>query len=216
MVLEGQPTYAEQRQRLIQRFEELRARWNDDREGPDAAAIESELARLAHAVEDITPGSALSRCLLASFVHPEPSGRCLLGSRGRKQAGCCYWRFCLPGVPEIPDPAAVEERVEDTVSAICEAIKDRQFRLLRAAARLGYTRRDNVSAITATSLGAGWGPDGHDRSHRCGDRAVGLNPVFAIIPGHIFIGYWRRDPSERPGWYPDRPVIGHPDQDDLV
>ncbi len=26
---------------------------------------------------------------------------------------------------------------------------------------------------------------------------------------------WRRDQSERPEWYPDRPVIGHPDQDDL-
>ena len=39
----------------------------------------------------------------------------------------------------------------------------------------------------------------------------GLYPVLVLVPGHIFVGYWRRDPDSgdgpRPQWYPDRPCI---------
>ncbi|MFW6773182.1 DUF4011 domain-containing protein [Nocardioides sp. CPCC 205120] len=40
---------------------------------------------------------------------------------------------------------------------------------------------------------------------------IGLLPVLVLVPGHIFIGYWRRDPAGNDGgtpeWYPGAPVV---------
>ncbi len=43
---------------------------------------------------------------------------------------------------------------------------------------------------------------------------VGLLPVLVLVPGHIFVGYWRRDPrvgvATKPEWYPDAPHFDDP------
>ena len=44
---------------------------------------------------------------------------------------------------------------------------------------------------------------------------VGLIPVLVLIPGHIFIGYWRLDPAKSgreggPDWYPRSPIVSDP------
>jgi stress response protein SCP2 len=42
---------------------------------------------------------------------------------------------------------------------------------------------------------------------------VGLHPVLMLIEGHIFVGYWRRDPAPSgpgPAWYPAKPVVTDP------
>ncbi|WP_434810134.1 DUF4011 domain-containing protein [Microbacterium sp. bgisy189] len=41
---------------------------------------------------------------------------------------------------------------------------------------------------------------------------VGLNPVLLLVPGHIFVGFWRRDPETSgkngvPPWYPGQAIV---------
>ena len=141
----------------------------------------------------------LSRCLLASFVRPNHPEVAVLAR-------------------EAADHLAAGQRATPRSHAFQSPILPRP--------RRGWRRR--ITAIYEHSTGRriaysepppGW--DYTDEGQRIRDHGdvargglatcmdstvltaaviehVGLFPVLVLIPGHIFVGYWRRDPDTRP------------------
>lgn len=151
----------------------------------------------------------VSNSLLASFVRPNHPA---VAEIAREAADV---RRHLSGDPsfyafQVADPDEAATQVEDSVTAIYDALRARNIVYSEPPPGWDYRKVGQRIPDHGTVASAGLGT--------CMDTTVlmaavlehvGLHPVLVLIPGHIFIGYWRRDPHEgqrRPEWLPTGPV----------
>jgi hypothetical protein len=115
---------------------------------------------------------------------------------------------------QLEEVAQAEQRADAIVTAIYEALRARSIAYSEPPPgwdyRSGQRIRDHGD-VAKSGLGT------------CMDTTVltaavieqvGLHPVLVLIPGHIFVGYWRRNPlpekGAKPDWYPGTPVLDEP------
>lgn len=208
---DGDPRRSEQKARMQKRRDELAALLRDEGERPDAAALQSELAALESGiVRDGGSSAILARSLLASFVrpnHPEIAvlAREAAAQLGRATGDSSFFAF------QIEDVAAAEERADATVAAVYDALRARSISYSEPPPGWDYRSEGQRIRDHGDVAKAGLGT--------CMDTTVltaavieqvGLLPVMVLVPGHIFVGYWRRDPlperGPKPEWYPATPV----------
>jgi len=205
----GDPHRAEQGQRLERRLQELKALLEQAPDGPGAEVIRDEIEQLKVASLSVASVDTLglSRCLLASFARPNHPEVAVLAREAAEQLGMAtgdssFFAF------QIDDPAKAEARVEATITAIYDALRARRISYSEPPPQWDYSTegqriRDHgdvargglATCMDSTVLTAAI------------IEHVGLFPVLVLIPGHIFVGYWRRNPSERPRWYPAKPLV---------
>ena len=212
---QGDPRRSEQRARMVQRRDELDDLLQEDPDHPDADVVRREREALEYALRAEGQSSAiLSRSLLASFVrpnHPEIAAVARESAErlGRATGDSSFFAF------QIPDVAVAEERADATVTAIYEALQARSIAYSEPPP--GWDYRDAGQRIRdhgdVAKAGLGTCMDTTVLTAAVIEQ-VGLHPVLVLINGHIFIGYWRRDPlpeqGPKPEWYPDTPVIFDP------
>ncbi|QIX27212.1 DUF4011 domain-containing protein [Nocardioides sp. JQ2195] len=210
----GDPRRSEQRVRMRQRVEELVSLLEAEPDSPDSEALARELEELVQQLEvDNASSTLLSRSLLASFVrpnHPEIAkvAREAAALLGETTGDASFFAY------QIGDVAQAEDRADATVTAVYEALRARSIAYAEPPPGWDYRgdgqRIRDHGAVAKSGLGT------------CMDTTVltaavleqvGLHPVLVLISGHIFIGYWRRDPlpekGSMPEWYPGTPVIGN-------
>ena len=215
---DGDPRRSEQRARMIARYNELVELVQEDEDRPDIADILAELDWLKRVVNDQDGRSALlSRSLLASFVrpnHPEIAvlAREAADARGRIAGEASFHAFQMPE-RDAEERQGVVSSVESSITAIYETLRSRKIAYSEPPPGWDYTREGQRIRDHGVVARGGLGT--------CMDTTVltaaviehvGLNPVLVLIPGHIFIGYWRLDPSKSgqagvPDWYPRSPVV---------
>ena len=166
-------------------------------------------------------GRGLAHSLLASFVRPNhPSvgriAREAADLRAKFGGQASFHAFQGPERTTL-ERAAVASAVEASITAIYEALRARKVAYSEPPPgweyyAVGQRIRDHgdvaagglATCMDSTVLTAAVIED------------VGLNPVLVLVPGHIFVGYWRRDPEksgrktdagDAPDWYPRAAVI---------
>jgi hypothetical protein len=208
---QGDPRRGEQRERMIRRLNELVAALHEDPIRPDSDAILAQLEQLQRAL-DAEPKDNLPQSLLASFVrpnHPEVAAlaREAAALRGKAAGGGeSFSDF------QNLDPLQAEQAVEISVTAIYDALKARRIAYSEPPPQWDYESAGQRIRDHGDVARGGLGT--------CMDTAVlmaavieqvGLHPVLVLIPGHIFVGYWRQNPfPERrpiPEWYPNTPFV---------
>ena len=215
---QGDPRRSEQRARMIARHDELVALVQEDPERADFADILTELEGLERVVNDQAGRSGLlSRSLLASFVRPNHPEIALLAreaadTRGRIAGEASFHAFQLPERDD-EERHEVSGNVESSITAIYETLRARKVAYSEPPPGWDYTREGQRIRDHGVVARGGLGT--------CMDTTVltaaviehvGLNPVLVLIPGHIFIGYWRLDPAKSgkdkgADWYPRSPVV---------
>lgn len=177
----------------------------------DESAIRAEIERLNEQVRKRGQLDNLANSLLASFVrpkHPEVSAiaREAATVLGHKSGDPSFGAF------QIKDVAQAEQRVDAVVESIYDTLSDRSIAYSDPPPGWDYRGTGQRIRDHAEVAKGGLGT--------CMDTTVltaavieqvGLLPVLVLVPGHIFIGYWRRTPvpegRPKPAWYPDTPVI---------
>lgn len=165
---------------------------------------------LGGAREDTSMSSSLGESLLASFVrpnHPEVAliAREAAAERGRATGKPNFSAF------QLLDLEAAQQAVEDSITAIYVALQRREIAYSEPPPGWDYDgkgqRIRDHGAVAQGGLGT------------CLDTTVltaaviehvGLHPVMILVPGHIFIGYWRRNPfvgNRLPDWYSGTPTV---------
>ncbi|GAA3694476.1 DUF3320 domain-containing protein [Terrabacter ginsenosidimutans] len=210
----GDPRRSEEHARLVQRHEALAAKLREDPEHLDTD-VEQELAAVEQALRaQGASSSRLARSLLASFVrpnHPEIAAvaREAAERLGRSTGDSSFFAF------QISDVQQAEERADATVAAIYEALQARSISYSEPPP--GWDYRDAGQRIRdhgdVARAGLGTCMDTTVLTAAVIEQA-GLHPVLVLVSGHIFVGYWRRDPlpehGSRPDWYPGTPVVADP------
>ncbi|MGO1287036.1 MAG: DUF4011 domain-containing protein [Cellulosimicrobium funkei] len=174
--------------------------------GDQAASAESR--RLKNLVAE-GPGGGLARTLLASFVrpnHPEVAAVAREAAEllGAETGDPSFHAF------QIDDPRRAAERADATVRAVYDALRARRIAYSEPPpgwdyATSGQRVRDH-GEVARGGLGT------------CMDTTVlmaavlehvGILPVLVLVPGHIFVGYWRRDAERgaQDDWYPGKPTL---------
>ncbi len=208
----GDPRRSEQLVRWRHQLKELARRLQEDPNHPNAAALESELDALHHLIgEAERRPDGLSRALLASFVrpnHPEIAAiaREAADRLGEATGDSSFYAF------QIDDVGKAEERADVTVTAIYGALQARSIAYSEPPP--GWDYQDDGQRIRdhgdVAKGGLGTCMDTTVLTAAVIEQ-VGLLPVLVLIPGHILVGYWRRDPMSKRGptteWYPDTPVF---------
>ncbi|GAB07127.1 hypothetical protein GOAMR_62_00320 [Gordonia amarae NBRC 15530] len=206
----GDPHKAETVDRLAVRLGEIDAFLARDESGADDLLAEKDQIEFSLAM---LTGQAMSlaNSLLASFVrpnHPEVAAiaRDAADEKGRATGEPSFSAF------QIADVAKAEKAVDDSVAAVFAALRSRNIAYSEPPPNWDYATSGQRIRDHADVARSGLGT--------CMDTTVlmaavfehvGLYPVLVLVPGHIFVGYWRRDPDSgdgpRPQWYPDRPCI---------
>lgn len=156
----------------------------------------------------------LAESLLASFVRPNHPEVAAIAREAADLLGVAtndpsFMAFQLDDI----DKAA--QRADATVDAIYGALQARRIAYSEPPPGWDYTTEGQRIRDHSDVARAGLGT--------CMDTTVltaaviehvGLLPLLVLIPGHIFIGYWRRDPysdpRKTPEWYPDTPTLANP------
>ena len=153
-----------------------------------------------------TPLGRVAARVIRSTQPPGGRARRPRGRRtgsGRAHRDASFWRF------NSTTSAAAEERVEATVSAIYAALQARSIAYSEPPPGWDYTSEGQRIRDHGDVARGGLGT--------CMDTTVltaavleqvGLFPVLVLHPGHIFVGYWRRNPFPDRGAKP-RVVPGH-------
>lgn len=215
---DGDPRRSEQRSRMIARYNELVGLAREDEERPEMADIVEELRQLKRVLDDQEGRSGLlSHSLLASFVRPNHPEIAVLAReaadvRGRLVGEASFYDFQMPERDD-EERRAVSSSVDGSISSIYETLRARKIAYSNPPPGWDYRgegqRIRDHDVVARGGLGT------------CMDTTVlmaaviehvGLNPVLVLIPGHIFIGYWRLDPTKSgqsgsPDWYPRSPVV---------
>lgn len=208
----GDPRRGENRARLERRHAELLALLEADPNGLTNESLQAELFELTRRLNSgVANQATLARSLLAAFVRPNHAEVATLGRDAAERLGRSTGDPSFSAF-QREDVAEAEARVEATVTAIYETLQARGIAYSEPPpgwdyASAGQRIRDH-GLVAQAGLGT------------CMDTTVlmaaviehvGLCPVLVLIPGHIFIGYWRRDPTPpgrpKPEWYPDTPFI---------
>ncbi|WP_156518295.1 hypothetical protein [Microbacterium aurantiacum] len=209
----GDPRRKEQIDRLKHHYASIQQRLEEVDSGAEADELVQQRAGLERALANLLGHSRLvSRSLLASFSRPNHPDVLMLAReaaaiRGKRTGDPSFSAF------QADDVAEAEREVEASVSAIYEALQARQISYSEPPpgwdyAESGQRIRDH-GAVARSGLGT------------CMDTTVltaaviehvGLLPVMVLIQGHIFIGYWRRNPEppangSRPEWFPATPAM---------
>lgn len=168
--------------------------------------------------ENISDRRTLARSLLAAFVrpnHPEIAAvaREAADVRGQRFGSSSFSAFQNPE-RNVTERQHVRAEVDATVTSVYEALRARSIAYSEPPPGWDYTttgqRIRDHGEVARGGLGT------------CMDTTVlmaavlehvGLAPVMVLVPGHIFIGYWRQDPAksglaETPDWYPGSSVVG--------
>lgn len=208
----GDPRRGEQRARMQQRRDELAELLQQSPDHPVREAISAELQRLDFIIDnDARRAAILSRSLLASFVRPNHPEIAVIAREAADRLGRATGDSSFAAF-QTDDVALAEQRVDATVSAIYEALQARSISYSEPPPGWDYRgegqRIRDHGEVARGGLGT------------CMDTTVlaaavieqvGLLPVLVFIKGHIFIGYWRRNPlperRPKPQWYPDTPFI---------
>lgn len=185
---------------------------------PERVELERHGVRLQG---DIKTAEALSRSLLASFVRPNHPEVAVLAReaatlRGTRSGESAFSAYQLPE-RDSTERASVGANVDASIDAVYEAVRLRKIAYSEPPPGWDYTiegqRIRDHGDVARGGLGT------------CMDTTVlmaavvehvGLNPVLLLIPGHIFVGYWRNDPSKSgqdgaPDWYPrESPILSDP------
>lgn len=208
---QGDPRSGQQRRRLQQRGVELSATLAENPTHPDAQVMAAELRRLRGQLQrEVEDGALLARSLLASFVRPNHPEIAALAREAAQRLGE------TTGDPSFSafqrDAAEAEQRADETVTAIYETLRARTIAYSEPPPGWDYTSegqriRDHGEVATG---GLGTCMDTTVLTAAVIEQ-VGLLPVLILVPGHIFVGYWRRDPlperGPKPQWYPDSPAV---------
>jgi len=185
---------------------------------PDRGELERYGARLQG---EIKAAEALSRSLLASFVrpnHPEVAAlaREAATLRGTTSGEAAFSAYQLPE-RDSTERASVGASVDASIDAVYETVRLRKIAYSEPPPGWDYTSQGQRIRDHGDVARGGLGT--------CMDTTVlmaavvehvGLNPVLLLIPGHIFVGYWRNDPSKSgqdgaPDWYPrEAPILSDP------
>lgn len=209
----GDPRRAEQRQRMLARVAELAQLEAAALVGDDLSNVEQELRDLHEAIaEHALHDDQLANSLLASFVrpnHPEintlarESAAGLAASTGDGS----FHAF------QIGDSGEATEKVEASISSIYETLRTRRISYSEPPPGWDYREQGQRIRDHGDVAQGGLGT--------CLDTTVlmaavvehvGLHPILVLVPGHIFIGYWRHDPARSgssgvPDWYPGVAVL---------
>ena len=206
----GDPRHGETHERLIAQLAELAAAPADN--DAVAEALTAEKDQLEYMIAMLTnQASLLARSLLASFVrpnHPEVAAisREAADVLGRTTGEPSFSAF------QNSDVEKSEKAVDASVAAVFEALRARAIAYSEPPPNWDYSMSGQRIRDHAEVARGGLGT--------CLDTTIlmaavieqiGLHPVLVMVPGHIFLGFWRRNPDAgegpRPQWYPDRPVI---------
>ncbi|WP_100350241.1 AAA domain-containing protein [Luteimicrobium subarcticum] len=153
----------------------------------------------------------LARSLLASFVRPNHPEVAVVARESAERLGKATGSQEFAAFQAATSGEATQA-VEASITAIYDALQLRQIAYSVPPPGWDYAREGQRIRDHGVVARAGLGT--------CMDTTVlmaavvehvGLHPVLVLVPGHIFVGYWRHDPSrgrgERPDWYPGTPVI---------
>ncbi|QCW51037.1 hypothetical protein FE634_12610 [Nocardioides dongxiaopingii] len=210
----GEPRRAEQVAQAERLETELRAQVQTAPDDAAAAILHRHIDEVVHQRRVLAyDNTELARSLLASFVRPNHPDVAALAReaaevRGRQGGDPRFSAF------QLPDPAEAEEAVEQSVTAIYDAFVARRIAYSELPPGWDYTtigqRIRDHGDVARGGLGT------------CMDTTVlmaaviehvGLNAVLVFVPGHIFVGYWRRNPDPSgvtPELYPATPVVWNP------
>lgn len=202
---DGDPRRAPSHRAAVQRRARELAVLADE---PGASATRAEAVRLERLSQDGAQ-HGLSHALLASFVrpnHPE------VAAVARDAADVLGARTGDPGFHAFqnPNPGRAAQRADHTVDAVYEALRARKIAYSEPPPGWDYTRAGQRVRDHGDVARGGLGT--------CMDTTVlmaavlehvGIMPVLLLVPGHIFVGYWRRDPEigAQGDWYPGRPAF---------
>ncbi|MFG6491274.1 DUF4011 domain-containing protein [Microbacterium sp. P03] len=159
-------------------------------------------------------GGDLARSLLASFVRPNHPAVKEIAREAADMRGKLFGEASFHAFQMADDQSP--QAVEASITSIYEAIRARK--IAYSDPPPGWDYQDVGQRIRDHGDVAGGG------LATCLDTTVltaaviedvGLLPVLLLIPGHIFIGYWRNDPgksgtaeaSDATDWYPRRAVV---------
>ena len=197
----GDPRRKDQSERLRRRLEDIEELFTDRRMSSRCDRI--ELARRVAVVGYLLvsrrlPADTVQLVTFAAGVlcATEPPGD-RARSRGRPRTLWAPRPATRPSSPSrLDDVAEAEERADAT--------RDRHLRGAPGVGQIAYSEpppgwdyraRVSASGTTATSRAAAsaraWTPPSSTAAVM---EQVGLYPVLVLIPGHIFVGYWRRNP----------------------
>jgi hypothetical protein len=223
-IWEGDPRRADQRERLIRRHNQLVELIQAEPQRADVEQIAAEIMRLGEVISHRERGfGLLSRSLLASFVrpnHPEIAtlSREAADVRGKIAGQASFHAFQM-SEGNAAEWQQVAVAVDASVTAIYEALRGRRIAYSEPPPGWDYTREGQRIRDHGDVARGGLGT--------CMDTTVltaavlehvGLHPVLVLIPEHIFIGYWRRNPARSgqkdstgtvivPDWYPRSAVV---------
>lgn len=207
----GDPRRTDSSRKLRVMLAELEERRKRGDVGPDGTELDKKIQAVSALLRR---NDDLSASLLASFVLPNHPEVLALAREAADLLGRATGDPSFQAL-QIDDVAQAGPRVEHTISAIYDALSTRQIAYSEPPpgwdyASEGQRIRDH-GVVARRGLGT------------CLDTTVlmaavaehvGLLPVLVLVPGHIFLGYWVRDPhhrGKRQEWYPDRPVVGEPE-----
>lgn len=213
----GDPRLAAAIERLRAELAEVEARIgepSDPAESEDLARTRAELVNELRFSAGVRP--TLSKSLLAAFVrpnHPEiakiaEEASLIRSSRGAPAAFSAFQK---------EDPLVAARDADLTVDVIYEALAARGITYSEPPPGWDYStagqRVRDHGRVSRAGLGT------------CMDTTVllaaalehvGLLPILVLVPGHIFVGYWRRNPfpndpsASSPDWYTATPAIRDP------
>lgn len=207
----GDPRRAEKSKELHRRLGQLEALRESDGPELDVTVLDEEIRGVRSLLRQ---NDELAASLLASFVLPNHREVSTLAREAadlleRTTRDSSFYAF------QIDDPALAARRVEHTISAIYDALTARQISYSEPPPGWDYAldgqRIRDHGSVACRGLGT------------CLDTTVlmaavaehvGLEPVLVLVSGHIFMGYWLRDPRKGESgqaWYPGRPVVSDPD-----
>ncbi|MFB8146646.1 DUF4011 domain-containing protein [Microbacterium sp. NPDC056003] len=192
----------------------LRRILDEEPQHPDRLQILQAMTDIQREIDAL---DALSGSLLAAFVRPNHPAVAAIARdaarlRGELAGESSFHVFQLP--ERSPEQRrVVADGVEASITAIYESLRSRKIAYSEPPAGWDYAHvgqriRDHgevangglATCMDTTVLTAAVIED------------VGLRPLLVLIPGHIFVGYWRHNPDlsgrdGTPDWYPRRVIV---------
>lgn len=189
-------------------FNELhKAHQKAEPDSPEAEAIAAQLRELE---PDVYRARQLSRSLLSSFVRPNHPDVAAIAREAAELLGRETGDDALSAYQRPPAEAAI--RADATVNAIYRALMARNIAYSEPPPGWDYRSEGQRIRDHGDVARGGLGT--------CLDTTVlmaavleqaGLFPVMMMVKGHIFLGYWRRNPRLDDGslaeWYPSQPYV---------
>jgi hypothetical protein len=202
----GDPFLAQAQQRASNLIESLT---ETDPQSSEATQIDQEIQSLQR-VAGLS--SRLSKSLLASFVRPNHPVVAAVAREAADLLAQSTGDASFDAYQRTPTGVAAD-RADAIVSAIYRALQSRSIVYSEPPPGWDYSHAGQRIRDHGDVAGGGEGT--------CLDTTVlmaavieqvGLIPALLLMQGHIFVGYWRQEPTlgnhgQSPDWYPDSPFV---------